>query len=1015
MGVKTVLQAWHLIESLTPGEVSGKDEIVESKYFEDNKKRVRTRLVAFDESPWKDQLKDKNSFKVQYRYYLSCFEQHELVSRIRDIYKFEEEIFNHDKTTLFSFSFAVDSEGNYLEDSIFVPFLMYAVKLMSENGSFQYKDLMNRFQGELKMFEEEARNIFINGVTKESLHEVQKIYRHYFEKIDNATMNYMEIEIKEKDKEFTSQNFNSFYLNDLQNIISKGENKTIRCFIEGADIDTRINLNHNPAYIEEVLQPKYMPAGRWPSPVEHRLSLMQQVAVNQILNNDQKISSVNGPPGTGKTTLLKDVFADLVVQRAKKMLEFKNPADAFQKEGTLNLDGHYYPIFFMNPNLSKFSMVVASSNNGAVENISKELPQENQIIRSAGKSKFENYEELYSKEAKEVSMYPSAAADLLGNDTDAWGLFSGALGKSKNISSFGWKLQGAKDDQYSFLAQLAKDSEQVKLKDWQDAVKEFQELYKSIQLKKNQLQHFVEQFKTVQALNSQLEELEPQVHKLKEEQSNIEHEINHLEQQKQLTEQQIYNLPKPSFLLKLIGKKNKEKNILQEELNGILLNLKDKGSKLFQKKNEIEEKNRDIQVLRKTLTDYIKQHDYYKKQGLVIPEEGYWSDSQEAYEYRHLNTIWFTDELNFERGLLFLKAMKLHKLMLAFNFKAVKSTIRLLNSRKKLNLNDSKHRSYLENMWKIVHLITPVLSTTFASFNTMYRGIESDFIDYLFIDEAGQASPQQAAGALWRSKKAIVVGDPIQIEPVVTIDQTILEDIRKHSNIDNRYIGGSTSVQMLADQANPYGMLAANGQWMGTPLWVHRRCLNPMFMIANEIAYDNKMVLADKKKGKSTWYDCKGTAVHRQFVKEQGELVGEHIAKLWENADRPPNVYIISPFTAVKEGIKKILRSRLKEAQISKEEINNWLKKSVGTVHTFQGKEADIVYFVTGTDENSDGAANWSCSKPNLINVAVTRAKKEFYIIGDYRRFSSKPYYSSIIEAVDEIKVDCSIKEPYQL
>ncbi|MDA7025098.1 hypothetical protein PJ311_00575 [Bacillus sp. CLL-7-23] len=42
---------------------------------------------------------------------------------------------------------------------------------------------------------------------------------------------------------------------------------------------------------------------------------------------------------------------------------------------------------------------------------------------------------------------------------------------------------------------------------------------------------------------------------------------------------------------------------------------------------------------------------------------------------------------------------------------------------------------------------------------------------------------------------------------------------------------------------------------------------------------------------------------------------------------------------------------------ISTEILNDWLKNSVGRVHTFQGKEADIVYLVTGTDEN--GAANW--------------------------------------------------------
>lgn len=130
----------------------------------------------------------------------------------------------------------------------------------------------------------------------------------------------------------------------------------------------------------------------------------------------------------------------------------------------------------------------------------------------------------------------------------------------------------------------------------------------------------------------------------------------------------------------------------------------------------------------------------------------------------------------------------------------------------------------------------------------------------------------------------------------------------------------------------------------------------------------------------------------------------DHIITLWEKPSDPPNVYIISPFTAVKDSIKKLLKERLKNRNISTEVVNDWLKSSVGTVHTFQGKEADIVYFVIGTDENSDGAANWSCSKPNLINVAVTRAKKEFYVIGDYKRFSKKSYYVSIVENVDEVK-----------
>ncbi|MGO4092002.1 AAA domain-containing protein, partial [Staphylococcus aureus] len=112
-----------------------------------------------------------------------------------------------------------------------------------------------------------------------------------------------------------------------------------------------------------------------------------------------------------------------------------------------------------------------------------------------------------------------------------------------------------------------------------------------------------------------------------------------------------------------------------------------------------------------------------------------------------------------------------------------------------------------------------------------------------------------------------------------------------------------------------------------------------------------------------------------------------------------PSSFVISPFSAVQQQIKRMLKQQLPtRIDIERTKINQWVDKSIGTVHTFQGKEAQKVYFVIGTDNTQDGAVNWSCEKPNLLNVAVTRAKKEFYVIGDMQRIQMKPFYETIFK-----------------
>ena len=100
---------------------------------------------------------------------------------------------------------------------------------------------------------------------------------------------------------------------------------------------------------------------------------------------------------------------------------------------------------------------------------------------------------------------------------------------------------------------------------------------------------------------------------------------------------------------------------------------------------------------------------------------------------------------------------------------------------------------------------------------------------------------------IWRAKQAVIVGDPLQIEPVVGLDDAVVEQVRKFYDVDSQWSLKTASVQNLADRANRFGSYISNDNseiWVGCPLRVHRRCLNPMFDIANKIAYGGKMVYA---------------------------------------------------------------------------------------------------------------------------------------------------------------------------
>jgi superfamily I DNA and/or RNA helicase len=63
-----------------------------------------------------------------------------------------------------------------------------------------------------------------------------------------------------------------------------------------------------------------------------------------------------------------------------------------------------------------------------------------------------------------------------------------------------------------------------------------------------------------------------------------------------------------------------------------------------------------------------------------------------------------------------------------------------------------------------------------------------------------------------------------------------------------------------------------------------------------------------------------------------------------------------------------------------------------------QGKEADVVILALGTHPDRPWARNWAAETPNLLNVAVSRARRRLYVVGNREAWRTMKYFSILAE-----------------
>ena len=261
--------------------------------------------------------------------------------------------------------------------------------------------------------------------------------------------------------------------------------------------------------------------------------------------------------------------------------------------------------------------------------------------------------------------------------------------------------------------------------------------------------------------------------------------------------------------------------------------------------------------------------------------------------------------------------------------------------------NDVKElRLYAEELMKQYPV---VLSTTFSA-----RTAVPDMIyDYLIMDEASQVSIETGALALTCAKNAVIVGDTLQLPNVVTDEDKLkLDTIFKEYKVSEGY--------NCAEYSFLQSVCAVIPNIKQTLLREHYRCHPKIINFCNQRFYGgNLLIMTEDNDETNVLTAIKTTPGHHtrgHYNQREIDVVKEEIMPhLQEETD----IGIITPYNQ----------------QVN--EFNHQIPSiETATIHKYQGREKDTIIMSVVDDEITEFSDD-----SNLLNVAISRAKKHFCLV----------------------------------
>jgi superfamily I DNA and/or RNA helicase/very-short-patch-repair endonuclease len=306
------------------------------------------------------------------------------------------------------------------------------------------------------------------------------------------------------------------------------------------------------------------------------------------------------------------------------------------------------------------------------------------------------------------------------------------------------------------------------------------------------------------------------------------------------------------------------------------------------------------------------------------------------------------------------------------------------------NLGKRSFFEYQKLSEKISHLLPAWAVTSLSA-----RGkipFQAGYFDLVVFDEASQCDIASALPLLYRAKRAVIIGDPMQLSHITSLRKGYDQQLLEKYNLVSDFATWAYSYNSLFDLATS----VVNGENM-VNLRDHHRSHADIIEFSNQEFYEGYLRIASKYENLNLvenednavkWVDIRGEVSRPNsgsaLNKKEAESVVNEVKKLVFESSYKGSIGVVTPFRAQVGLIDRLISQDL--------ELSEALLKHdflVETVHKFQGDERDVMIFSPVVSKNiQQGALSFLQNTGNLFNVAITRARAFLLVVGDISAIS---------------------------